>query len=70
MTDEPELLPAVDTPPDVWADEHPEPTAEEIDEGNRLGELIDVDDDDATGGVDTARPVTEVRPELEQDDES
>lgn len=65
-----EHLPVVDTPPDVWTDEHPEPTAGEVAEGKRLGEVIDVDDDDDQGGVDTARPVTVARPELEQDDES
>jgi len=48
---EPTLLPEVDTPPKsgTWAEEHPRPTLEEIAEGNQLGRVIDVDDDDDNG---------------------
>ena len=51
MTDEPTLLPEVDTPPKsgTWAEEHPRPTLEEIAAGNHLGRAIDVDDDDDNG---------------------
>jgi hypothetical protein len=50
MSDESaELLPAIDSDPDEWADEHPEATPEEIAEGNRLGREIDIDDDEDTG---------------------
>jgi hypothetical protein len=40
-------LPVVDDDPTpgVWVDEHPVPTGEEIEDGNRLGQTIDVDDD-------------------------
>ena len=49
MADEPEVLPAVDSDPDEWHDEHPDATEEEIVVGNRLGETIDVDDDEDNG---------------------
>jgi hypothetical protein len=41
------MLPVVDDDPKsgVWVDEHPVPTGEEIEDGNRLGQVIDVDDD-------------------------
>lgn len=53
---EPRELPPIDDPPKsgVWVD-HEEwfgnLTAEEIAEGNRLGQTIDIDDDDDNGGV-------------------
>lgn len=34
-----EELPIVDSPPDEWYEEHLELTPEEIEEGNRLGDL-------------------------------
>ena len=44
------VLPADETPKNgVWAEEHPELTPEEIAEGNRLGEVIDPDDDEDNG---------------------
>lgn len=49
------LLPAIDDEPDEWVDEHPEAHQAEIDEGNRLGESIDWDDDDDNGGVESTR---------------
>lgn len=56
MTDETDRpfepdLPVLDDEPDVWADEHPEATPEEIEKGNELGATIDVDDDDDNGGL-------------------
>jgi len=48
------ILPAVDSEPKsgTWVDpEEFEPTPEEIAEGNRLGEVIDVNDDDDNGGL-------------------
>jgi len=69
MTVEERELEAIDDAPETVVDEHPEPTEEEIAEGNRLGEQIDVSDDDDQGDVESARPVTRARPELEQADE-
>lgn len=51
-TDGPFLLPEVDTPPKsgVWVDpEEWEVTDEEVEHGNRLGETIDVNDDEDAG---------------------
>ena len=46
------MLPEVDSAPQVWVEEHPEPTEEEIALGNQLGETINTeDDDDVTGAV-------------------
>lgn len=50
-TEEQDLVLPVDEPPKggEWAEEHPELTAEEIAEGNRLGQVIDPDDDEDNG---------------------
>ena len=50
-----ELLPAIDDEPEVWIDEHPQATDEEIAEGNRLGESISVLDDEDQGDVEAIR---------------
>lgn len=44
-------LPVLDDEPDEWGPDHDDlvPTDEEIEKGNRLGEEIDVDDDDDNG---------------------
>lgn len=39
-----------DVEPDVWAEDHPEPTDREIEMGNDLGKIIDIDDDEDNGG--------------------
>lgn len=55
-TDEVEELPAIDSDPKGdWSDEHPEANDSEIAEGNRLGDVIDKDDDDDSGFVETVR---------------
>ncbi len=43
------MLPTDSPPPGPWADEHPEPTAEEILAGEKLRLQIDVDDDEDSG---------------------
>ena len=42
-------LPPIDDEPEVCHDEHPEATPAEIVVGDRLGETIDVDDDEDNG---------------------
>lgn len=52
MTDPEPLLPVLDSPPSDGVFRHLEdapPTQDEIDLGNALGEVIDVDDDSDTG---------------------
>jgi hypothetical protein len=49
VTDEPLLLPEIDSEPDEWADEHPKPTDEEVRQGNLLGACIDAGDDEDAG---------------------
>ena len=76
MPEDTVTLPELDDPPDVWVEEHPTLTDEEIHAGNALGETIDVEDDEDVAGVvpletvETARPATEPKTDLEVDDES
>jgi hypothetical protein len=44
-----EKLPAIDSDPQGWVDEHPEPTEEEVRQGNLLGARIDAGDDEDAG---------------------
>lgn len=50
MSDEATTLPVVDAPPEVWVDpEEFELTDAEVADGNRLGVMIDTDDDEDNG---------------------
>jgi len=50
---DPEVLPALDSPPKsgVWVEGHPgeDLTDEEVEAGERLGAAIDIDDDEDNG---------------------
>ena len=50
MSEDIEVLPAIDDEPDVWVGEHPLLTEDEIAAGNALGASLDVVDVEEEGG--------------------